>query len=137
MPLTALAYSANIQPVTRSLADKIRHLRNEKNLSLRELARQVGVSAPFLTDVENHRRYPADDTLIKLAQVLGTTFEDLKSHDNRPPTREIAELTDSNAGYAFAFRRIVNEVHAQGLSPEEMMRRITEPPPEAPKSSKP
>lgn len=135
--LTALAGSVTSHPVTRSLADRIRELRNEKNLSLRELARQVGVSAPFLTDVENHRRYPADDTLEKLSQILGTTFENLKSHDNRPPTKEIAELTDSNAGYAFAFRRIIDEVHSQGLSPEEMLRRIKESnplPPNDPKS---
>ena len=135
--LTALAGMVNSLPVTRSLADRIRELRNEKNLSLRELARQVGVSAPFLTDVENHRRYPADDTLETLAHVLGTTFEDLKSHDNRPPTREIAELTDSNAGYAFAFRRIVDEVRTQGLTPEEMLRRITDSKTEPPKDSKP
>jgi transcriptional regulator with XRE-family HTH domain len=114
----------------RSLAERIRELRNQKNLSLRELARQVGVSAPFLTDVENHRRYPADDTLEKLAHALGTSAEDLKAYDNRPPTREIAELTDSDAGYAFAFRRIVDEVRAQGLSPEEMLRRIQQQKPE-------
>ncbi len=135
--LTALAGMVNSLPVTRSLADRIRELRNEKNLSLRELARQVGVSAPFLTDVENHRRYPADDTLEKLARMLGTSFDDLKSHDNRPPTKEIAELADTNAGFSYAFRRLVDEVRTQGLTPEEMLRRITDPKSEPPKDSKP
>ncbi len=130
--LTALAVTVISLAVTRSLADRIRELRNAKDLSLRDLAKIVKVSAPFLTDVENRRRYPADDTLAKLADALGTTVEDLKSYDNRPPTKEIAELTDENAGYAFAFRRIVDQVKSEGLSPEEVMRRFPQstPPPQ-------
>lgn len=108
----------------RNLGDRIRELRNQKDLSLRELSNLVGVSAPFLTDVENQRRYPAEETLVKLAAALGTTVEDLKTYDNRPPTKEISELADENVGFAFAFRRIVNQVRSENLSPEEMMRRI-------------
>ena len=84
----------------------------------------VKVSAPFLTDVENHRRYPKDETLEKLASALGTTVEDLKAHDSRPPTREITELADEDTQFAFAFRKIVDQVRSEGMSPEEMMRRI-------------
>lgn len=108
----------------RTLGDRIRELRNEKDLSLRELSALVKVSAPFLTDVENHRRYPKDETLEKLAEALGTTVEDLKAHDSRPPTKEITELADEDVDYAFAFRKIVDRVRSEGMSPEEMLRRI-------------
>jgi transcriptional regulator with XRE-family HTH domain len=110
--------------VSRSLAERIRQLRNEKDLSLRDLAKLIGVSAPFLTDVENRRRYPADDTLVKLAAALGATVEDLKTYDNRPPTKELTELADEDVGYAFAFRRIVDSVKSRGLSPKEVERQF-------------
>jgi transcriptional regulator with XRE-family HTH domain len=122
--LTALAGSAINLPVTQYFGDRIRELRNEKDLSLRDLAKLIGVSAPFLTDVENRRRYPADDTLAKLAVALGTTVEDLKTYDNRPPTKELTELADEDVGYAFAFRRIVDSVKTRGLSPQEVERQF-------------
>lgn len=135
--LTSLAGTVNIRPVNRTLGDRIRELRNQKDLSLRELASKVGVSAPFLTDVENQRRFPAEDTLEKLAGALGTTVEDLKTYDNRPPTKEIAELTDENAGFAFAFRRIVDQVKSEGLTPEETVRRFVRDEPPPPKNDAP
>ena len=107
-----------------TLGDRIRELRNGRDLSLRELAKIVGVSAPFLTDVEQGRRFPADDTLEKLARALRTTVADLKTHDTRPPAKEISELSDQDIQYAFAFRRVVKHVMETGLSPEEMVRRI-------------
>ena len=109
----------------RTLGDRIRELRNERDLSLRDLAKAVDVSAPFLTDVEKHRRYPKEETLQKLANALATTVEDLKAHDSRPPTKEISELADGDVEFAFAFRRIVDQVKSEGMSPDEMMRRIT------------
>lgn len=107
-----------------TLGDRIRELRNGRDLSLRELAKIVGVSAPFLTDVEQGRRFPADDTLEKLAKALRTTVAELKAHDTRPPAGEISELSDQNIQYAFAFRRVVKFVKDTGLSAEELVRRV-------------
>lgn len=108
----------------KTLGDRIRELRNARDLSLRDLAKQVGVSAPFLTDVEQGRRYPSDDTLDKMAVALRTELNDLKTHDTRPPAKELTELSDQNINYAFAFRRVVQHVKNHGLSPEEIIRRI-------------
>lgn len=108
----------------KKFGDRIRELRNERDLSLRELAKLVGVSAPFLTDVEQGRRFPKDETLEKLARALRTDVADLKSHDTRPPAKEISELSDQDIDYAFAFRRVVKHVKDQKLSPEEIVRRI-------------
>lgn len=124
MGVDCVSYFGYQSAVNRTLGDRIRELRNQKDLSLRDLSKLVGVSAPFLTDVENQRRFPADDTLEKLAGALGTTVEDLKTYDNRPPTKEITELSDENVGFAFAFRRIVDQVRSENLSPEEMLRRL-------------
>ncbi len=122
--LTALADSATTLSVARYFGDRIAELRNEKDFSVRDLAKMVGVSAPFLTDVEKKRRYPADDTLAKLAKALGTTVEDLKTYDNRPPTKELAELADEDVDYAFVFRKIVDRVKESGMSPGDVERRF-------------
>lgn len=40
----------------KSFGEYLAYLRELKNVTLRELARQIGVSAPFLSDVEKGRR---------------------------------------------------------------------------------
>ena len=45
--------------------------REERDLTLREMARQMGVSAPFLSDVEKDRTNPlTKDRLDKVAEIL-------------------------------------------------------------------
>jgi len=45
--------------------------REERDLTLREMARQIGVSAPFLSDVEKGRTAPlTKDRLDKVAEIL-------------------------------------------------------------------
>lgn len=45
--------------------------REERDLTLREMARQMGVSAPFLSDVEKNRSAPlTKDRLDKVAEIL-------------------------------------------------------------------
>jgi len=55
----------------------LKHKREEKQISLRELARRLGVSAPFLSDVENNRRTPlTEERLATLADVLNLNKTD-------------------------------------------------------------
>ena len=42
----------------KSFGEYLAYLREMKNVTLRELARQIGVSAPFLSDVEKGRSCP-------------------------------------------------------------------------------
>lgn len=60
---------------------KVRELREKKCMTLRALARSIGVSAPFLSDLEHGRRNT--DKIPELAMVLGCTEEELRVHDER------------------------------------------------------
>ena len=52
-------------------------LREEHDFTLRELARQLGVSAPFLSDVEKNRSAPlTKDRLDKVAEILHLNTEE-------------------------------------------------------------
>jgi len=82
-----------------SLGQRLHELRDSADLSLRELAKKVGISGPFLSDIELGRRFPSEEILEKLARALNVSLEDLKQYDNREPIRAIADLKrlmDSN-----------------------------------------
>lgn len=92
----------------KTLGEKIRELREEKDLSLRELAGKIGVSAAFLSDVELGRRYLSDKHMQTVASVLGTSLEDLKQYDTRPPLRELRRAATADPAYGFAFRQMID-----------------------------
>jgi transcriptional regulator with XRE-family HTH domain len=63
------------------LGEKIRRLRKEKNLSLRSLARDVGVTASFLSQVERELADPSLGTLRKIAEILEVPVFELLLED--------------------------------------------------------
>ena len=67
------------EPINRSvdLGPNIRARRTEHGLSLRELARRVGVSASALSQIENGHSRPSVDTLYALARALGVTPDEI------------------------------------------------------------
>ena len=55
----------------KSFGDFISRKREEQQITIREMARRLGVSAPFLSDVEKDRRNPFDiDRLEQTATIL-------------------------------------------------------------------
>ena len=54
-----------------TFGEYLKHIREEKHITLRELARRLELSAPFLSDVENNRRAPlTQERLATLVEVL-------------------------------------------------------------------
>lgn len=96
----------------------IRQLREDADYSLREFARQINISAPFLSDIELGRRYPSDEVLEKIARVLSVEIDELKKHDSRVPVKELKELIDQNPSYGFAFRKLAEKK----ITPEELLK---------------
>ncbi len=113
--------------IKKSFGQRIEELRNEKDFSMRELAAKVGISAPFVSDIESGFRYPSDDVLEQLAKALGTTMADLKSYDPRPPSKEMQELVDLDPRYGFAFRRMVTAVKELNITPDQLDRMFPQP----------
>lgn len=101
----------------KTLGERIRELREERDLSVRELAKRIRVSAPFLSDVELGRRHPSEDVLKTIASLLGTTIEDLRQYDARPPVQELKRLAATNPAMGFALRKVVDE----GVTADELL----------------
>jgi transcriptional regulator with XRE-family HTH domain len=70
-------------PMPGALGRRVRHERQDRHLSVRGFARQVGVSAPFVTDIEAGRRWPSPATLARIAHVLGVPLAELEALDTR------------------------------------------------------
>ena len=91
---------------------------------MRELAKKVGVSGPFLSDIELGRRFPSEEILEKLARALNVSLEDLKQYDNREPIADLKRLMDSNPKLGFAFRTAVEKVKSGELTAEDLISRL-------------
>lgn len=101
----------------KTLGEYIRELREKHDWSVRDLAKKLKVSAPFLSDIELGRRHPSEDVLERLASVLETTTDDLRKFDARPPMQELKRIASNNPAMGFALRRVVD----QHVSPEELL----------------
>ena len=66
-----------------TLGERIRARRLELGITLREFARRVEVSAPYLTDLEAGRRHPGPEVLARIAAALELPAGDLEALDTR------------------------------------------------------
>ena len=97
------------------LGAAIRYLREKKGMSLRALAKEVSLSAPFLSDVEHGRRNT--DKLAEIASVLGVDIGMLSEFDSRLP-RDVSEWIDANPELG----KLLQEMKSSGRSVAELRR---------------
>ena len=69
--------SAEESTRAESLGSRLRQARLDADMSLRELARQLNVSASFISQLENGKSQPSVATLYSLAQLLGVSMDRL------------------------------------------------------------
>ena len=104
----------------KTLGQKIRERREEFDLSLREFAKQLKCSPPFISDVEHGRRFPSEPMLEEMARLLKLKVAELKQHDPRAPLDEIKRMTEQDPSYAFAFRTLLEKK----LTPNELLQLV-------------
>ena len=68
---------------TYYFGDKLKNARENKNLTLRAVATQAGVSESLVSQIERNKVSPAIDTLLSLADVLDINLEYLFEEYNR------------------------------------------------------
>jgi transcriptional regulator with XRE-family HTH domain len=71
--------------VNVNVGSLIRRERQRQGLSLRELARRVGVSASMLSQVETDRTRPSVSTIYAIATELGLSIDALLSDTGAAP----------------------------------------------------
>lgn len=103
----------------------LRQIRETKNISLRELAKRIGVSGAFLSDIELGRRFPASDKIKLLATELDVSLEELQKYDFRDEAEEIKKMMFSDPQAGMAFRTLKAKIQA-GTSPDKIREHLDE-----------
>jgi len=75
---------------------KLKQLRQEKQLSLNELAEKCSLSISYINEIEKGKKYPKAEKIAQLAMALGVNYDDLISLKLTKNLTPIAELIDSN-----------------------------------------
>jgi transcriptional regulator with XRE-family HTH domain len=68
------------QAAVRTLGEFIREQRNGSQISLRQLAKQAGISNPYLSQIERGLRKPSAEILQQIAKALRISAESLYVH---------------------------------------------------------
>lgn len=119
-----LAYMDDSNAAT--MGKRLRELRERAGLSLREVAKAAKISAPFLSDVELGRRFPANETLVLIAQKLRASADDLKKHDHRSALADLKRLAEGSPSLGAALRALVDQVQAGDLTPDQLAAKLRE-----------
>ena len=81
---------------TSNMGERIRAERERQGISLRALARDVGVSASMISQIENGKSRPSVSTLYAITTALGLPMQDVFAVDNlsgpAPPTSVLGAL---------------------------------------------
>lgn len=106
----------------KTLGQRIRELRTNLKLSLRDLADKAAITPPFLSDIELGRRNPSEEKLRTLAKHLKTTYEDLLSYDQRPVIEAIKARTINDPRYGRLMREVIDK-HLTADDLEELLKK--------------
>jgi transcriptional regulator with XRE-family HTH domain len=88
--------------VNVNVGSLIRRERQKQGLSLRELARRVGVSASMLSQVETDRTRPSVSTIYAIATELGLSIDALLSDREAAGVADVAEVAEAGGAAAVA-----------------------------------
>ena len=69
----------NTDLVNIILGMKVRQARLETNLTLSEFANRCDLSPSYITEIEKGRKYPKTDKILRMAEVLNKSYDDLVS----------------------------------------------------------
>ena len=90
---------------------KLKHLRQEKGLSLKDLAAKTQLSISYLSEIEGGKKYPKPEKLLALSSALGTPFDELVSLNVGRNLNPLRGLLDSPLIREFPFHMFGINIH--------------------------
>jgi len=98
--------------------ERIRRVRKEKGLGLRATAREVGISATFLSRIESGKEeaVPREEVIRKLADHLGEDFDELMTLAGR-----ISKAVKSQVSADPQMPEFLRQVREQNIPAEELL----------------
>lgn len=114
------------QSGVQEIGQRIKALREEKNVSIEDLAAKTGFDADFLTRIENKDVYPQLGTVIKLSKSLDAAFGNILAGAGNKPY-SITRLKDQKAitrstshkgrDHVYSYKGLASEVKGRNMEP--------------------
>jgi transcriptional regulator with XRE-family HTH domain len=104
----------------RSIGQKMKELRKEKKLTLREIAEQTGLSISFLSQVERMKSSLTLESLKKISDVLEVNPSYFFSEEDAPERPTVIRAIDTDAvvtGNPFVYRNLAGNCKGLGFIP--------------------
>jgi SOS-response transcriptional repressor LexA len=105
----------------KKFGDKLKELRKNKGLKIRELEALAGVSNAYLSQLENGKRgKPSPDIIKKLAPHLGVTYTEIMklagyiTEDINQEALDLLKLEDIEEVFEYAFEQFFNGISNDG-----------------------
>lgn len=117
--------SGNSQPGIDEIGKRIKSLREDKGMSIQELARMTGFDAELLSQIESREVYPQLGTLIKLSKSLDAAFGQLICGEGDKPysitrmkdQKAIARSTSHKGKHIYSYKGLAPEVKGRHMEP--------------------
>lgn len=106
------------------LGFKLKNLRLEHGLSLKEASRKAGLSISYLSEIEKGKKYPKAEKLLALARSYGISFDELVMVEGQDNVSPLEDSLDSGFFQEFPF-------HLFGLHAEDLFSLLTTSPEKA------
>lgn len=116
--------NVNAENLRLILGVKLKQLRTERDMSLSELAARSGLSVSYLSEIEKGKKYPTPDKILRLAQAIGVSFDELVSAQVSDSLDSLSTFLKSPLIQEFPFELF-------GIQPRDLVGLITESPQEA------
>ena len=100
---------------------KLRNLRLARGEALREIAERAGLSVSYMSELEQGKKYPKPDKLLRLAEALDVSYDDLVSMKVTAELEPLKDAVSSGVLREFPFELF-------GLEREDLVRLISEAP---------
>lgn len=107
---------------------KLRKLREDLGISLREFCRRAELSPSFVSDVENGRRYPSRTRLSRIAKTLGVPLQELADLDPRITLTLLRVMLEKEPEWGPVFRQIHAAAANGSLDPASLSKKLPEVP---------
>lgn len=116
--------ASNAGAISTILGMKVRQARQSRGLTLSQFAELCNLSPSYITEIEKGRKYPKPDKIIRMAEVLNTTYDELVSLKLDPSQAYLERVLSSPALQQFPFELF-------GLDPSDLVELITRAPTKA------
>jgi transcriptional regulator with XRE-family HTH domain len=106
----------NEQNLREILSSNLRKYRNYCKLSQAELAEKLNISIPFLSDIENGKKWVSPRTLAKMADAFNIQAFELLRPENSIPDDSINIINKFTDDIYTSFGKSLNNLHDNYIS---------------------